>query len=324
MTRKGPTLIGLSMCMRSPGDPLPQRPPTLLLLAILLVALGLRLRGFGESMWLDELFTSSYFCGHPLVLARTLYTDIHPPAYFVFIHFWIRVFGDGEIWLRLPPLLSGLASLWLIFQLGKRYRDEATGWVAAALLALSPVHIWYSAEARPYATNIFLLLLTVYAFVRRREDERARWTVLFACGLLGLVFTHYYTAAFLVVFPALAVLGRAPRLRGLLKVSAAIGLLLATYLGAKMYFSDVPTGRPYLRGLDAIELWNLCFDWFLTGKCFTPLLARSLQDAGSCPCCKCSLLALSALAPGGSCVAASNAGMSSSWSLRFCHCACSA
>lgn len=260
--------------MRSPGDPRPRHLSALLFLAILLVAVGLRLRGFTESLWLDELFTSSYFCGHPLVLLRTLYTDIHPPAYFVFIHFWIRLFGDGEIALRIPPLISGLASLWLIFQLGKHYRGEATGWVAAALLAFSPVHIWYSAEARPYATNLFLLLLTAYAFVQRREDPRPRWTALFAVGLLGIVFTHYYTAAFLAVFPALALLSRAPRLRGLLLVSGGIGLLLAAYLGTKAYFSDVPTGRPYLRGLDLQETWSLCFDWFLTGKAFTPILVE--------------------------------------------------
>lgn len=264
------------MASRSHQAPVPRT--RLALLGILAVALVLRLHGYAESVWIDELFTSDFFCGHPLVLARTLYSDIHPPAYFVFIHFWNQVFGDGEVWLRLPPLLSGLASIVLVAKLGERYLGRQVGLVAAALLALSPVHIWYSQEARPYATNLLLVLCAAYAYARRQDDARARWTWLYALSLFGTVFTHYYTAAYLVVFPLFARRDRAPRQRSLLLVNGVVGTLLALYMGAKAYFSHVPTAKSYLRGLDLGEAWELGFDWFLTGNSFTPRMV--VEPAG--------------------------------------------
>lgn len=262
---------------------LPHQAPTrrarAALLAILALGLGLRLIGYTESVWIDELFTSDFFCGHPLVLSRTLFSDIHPPLYFVFIHFWNRVFGDGEVWLRLPALLSGLASLVLVVRIGERYANRATGLVAGALLALSPVHVWYSQEARPYSTNLLLLLVAVYAYQRRLEDPRRRWSLLFAAGLFGIVFTHYYMAAYLVVFPMLALLDRETRKRGLVIASAAVGALLVVYMGLKSSLSHVPTAKKYLRAFDLGEAWDLGFDWFLTGKSFTPRLVE--EPAGT-------------------------------------------
>ena len=51
----------------------------LILFGVLALALALRLPGFTESLWIDELYTSNLFCGPTVVLLKTLFTDIHPP-----------------------------------------------------------------------------------------------------------------------------------------------------------------------------------------------------------------------------------------------------
>lgn len=239
---------------------------------ILLVALLLRLPGYGESVWIDELYTSDLFCGQPIVLFKTLYSDIHPPAYFLFIHVWNRLFGDGELWLRLPALLSGLASVLLVGKLAARYVDRVTGWVAGGLLACSPVHIWYSQEARPYSTAVCLVLAALAALATWHErPERKRYGWGFGLALLAAVFLHYYLAVFPLFFAAHAWRYRRSNWR---KVCAICGMclgLLAIYMAAKLYFSDVPTAKGYLRAFGLREAWELGAEWFLTGLVWNPV-----------------------------------------------------
>jgi len=246
------------------------------LLGLVLLGLGLRLPGFTESVWIDELYTSRLYCGDVIVLMKTLFSDTHPPAYFVFIHFWIGVFGDSEVWLRMPPLLCGLLSIVLIARIGSLFGGPITGLVGAFLLVVSPVHIWYSQEGRPYSTNILLVLLTVLAFYRLTLGQyssgmgRFFWRMVFFFALLCGVFTHYYLAIFPFVFIALVLWRRSQNRNTIIASCATVTALIAGYVGAKMYFSNVPLEMHYLRAFDLQELWLLFFQWFLTGNAFNP------------------------------------------------------
>ena len=256
----------------TPLAPAVSRPRRLWLLLVLCLALAVRLPGYTESVWLDELLTSNLFCGDAIVLLKTLVTDIHPPAYFVFMHFWNALVGDGEVWLRMPALLCGLGSVVLIWRLGVMFVGPSTGLMAAFLLAVSPVGIWYSQEARPYSTNIFMLLACVVSFSHLLIGPRRwGWTLLYLFTLGCVVFTHYYLVVFPLVFLLFAVLHKSEN-RGRLSACSVIVLaLFALYVGAKTYFFEVPTTMPYLRPFDGYELWHLGFGWFLTGNSLNPI-----------------------------------------------------
>lgn len=246
-------------------------PPWLSLAGILLLALVLRLPGFTESVWFDELFTSRLFCGDVITLLRTLGTDIHPPLYFLFMHLWIGAFGDGEVALRVPPLLCGLASVALLYRVGAWLGGRWLGLVAALLLALSPVHIWYSQEARPSAAIVLMVLVTVDAFLRLVPAPRgSRWWRPYAFGLTCIAFLHYYLVTFLLALPVLAWLRRSANLRRIVAIHAVVLLVFGGYIGAKMFLSSVPTGSSHLRAFDLGEAWSLLFTWFPTGNAFTP------------------------------------------------------
>lgn len=235
------------------------------------LALALRLPGYTESVWFDELFTSNIYCGETLIL-KTLYSDIHPPTYFIFIHYWNALFGDSEVWLRLPPLVCGLLSIPLIARVGRLFAGVSAGRMAAFLMAVSPVHIWYSQEARPYATNMFLVLLTTLTFYRLMGDKKCFFgAILFFLSLVLTVFTHYYLAAFPFVYGALAVRRESPNRGRVLVACITVVAMVGVYMGAKTYFSNVPTSMTYLRSFDEMEAWRLCFQWFLTGNALTPV-----------------------------------------------------
>ena len=67
--------------------------PIRLLSLILLVALALRLPGYGESIWFDELWSTHVMLGTFHDFLRTAWYDIHPPGYNAFMFIWIKVFG---------------------------------------------------------------------------------------------------------------------------------------------------------------------------------------------------------------------------------------
>ncbi len=110
------------------------------------------------SFWLDEAW-SIWFAQQPLL---DLWTSIphfepHPPLYYTFLKSWIFVFGTSESAARGLSVLFGVLTVPVVYWLGVNVGGGRTGrWVgtiAALAVALSPVQIEYSQEARPYAAQ---------------------------------------------------------------------------------------------------------------------------------------------------------------------------
>src|SRR5215212_5265488 len=113
---------------------------------LLLVAAGLRLYALGQnSLWVDE-YRSLLTARFPLtdIPAAALSRDaFEPPVYFWLLHLVIWLFGDSEVALRFLSAIAGAITAPLagfLFQgLGVDARAAIGG---AALLALSPLHLW--------------------------------------------------------------------------------------------------------------------------------------------------------------------------------------
>ena len=152
-----------------------------LLLPIALAAAVLRASRLFESIWFDELWESHLFLGTAIRTFITIFLDsAHPPLYELFMWAWISVFGDSVLALRSPPFLYGTASVLLVYRFALYYTNVWSALVAAALLAFSPVHIWYSVESGAYASNLFWLLLLALAFEKVREREAtSRWMLIY-------------------------------------------------------------------------------------------------------------------------------------------------
>ncbi len=161
--------------------------------ALFLLALAVRLWRIGaESLWLDE--ATSLFLARksvPEVIAWTA-KDIHPPLYYLLLHFW-RVFGESEAALRSLSAVAGALSVVVLCDLGMRLLDRRTGIAAGALLALAPVHVWYSQQARMYTWLGFWALLSSLCLVAFLDSRKARFAVGYVLGSAAALYTHYYT-----------------------------------------------------------------------------------------------------------------------------------
>jgi mannosyltransferase len=177
-------------------------PAYALLLFLVLLAFSLYVfRLDYQSLWYDEGF-SVYLARMNLgeITARTA-NDIHPPLYYYLLHFWIRLAGDAEFSLRFLSAIFGVLTVPLIWAAGKRLLGETTGVLTAGLVALSPLFLWYSQEARMYTLVTFLCLLSTYLLLRVMHGSghpRALWAGYVVTNVLA-VYTHFY-AFFVVAF----------------------------------------------------------------------------------------------------------------------------
>jgi uncharacterized membrane protein len=143
----------------------------LALCLIVAAAAFLRLFYLGEwSLWIDELHTLQVARDASLT-SRGVPADQHPPLYYLFISYWIS-WGHSEAWLRLPSAVGGLLAVILMWCTGAAWGRRDVALLAAALLAFSALHIWYSREARMYGPATFFWLAAIYFSVQlwRRQS----------------------------------------------------------------------------------------------------------------------------------------------------------
>ncbi len=169
--------------------------PYSLLLALLLLASFLRFyRLDAQSFWNDE-GNSARIAERTLdLIVEGAAGDIHPPGYYLLLHYWRALFGQSEFALRSLSVVAGLALVVFTYLLGRRLFGKATGLIAAFLVALSPFAVYYSQEARMYAFLAVLSAASTLATCRLRIADRRSWIAtlaayVFTCAA-GL-YTHY-------------------------------------------------------------------------------------------------------------------------------------
>ena len=132
----------------------------------------------------------------PLTFKATL-TTAHPPLLIIFLHYW-RFLGHSEFMLRLPSVIVGTLSCWLLYLWLKKITDERTAFIALLLCSFAPALIELSAQVRQYAILNFFIAAALYCTERALEEDSALFINLFSVSLCGAVLTHY--SGFLFVF----------------------------------------------------------------------------------------------------------------------------
>ena len=134
---------------------------------VLVTAAGawLRLEPISSApLWLDELLNVQIIRDLDLPPHAWLigFERENGPLYFALHSLSLAAFDSLELGMRLPEAIAGIASIVLIFFVAVRITaDHTIALTAALLLAVSPFHLRYSVEGRPYALLVlFSLLLT--------------------------------------------------------------------------------------------------------------------------------------------------------------------
>ena len=154
-----------------------------------------------ESLWLDEA-TSIFLARMPIDrLIGWTAADIHPPLYYILLHFFLRL-GDSETVVRGLSALVGCLTVPVLYGLGRVLFHRTVGLISALLLVLSPLHLWYSQEARMYALVTFLGACSVYCLLLALRSNAWHLWLGYILSTTMALYTHYY-AIFLVLFQSL-------------------------------------------------------------------------------------------------------------------------
>jgi mannosyltransferase len=179
-----------------------------------LLAAALRFATLGaQSYHHDEIVTASRILRGDLWHAMDAvgFSESAPPLYYAVAWLWTQLTGTGEVGLRSVSALAGVATVPVAYLLGAELRGKRTGIVAAALVAVNPMLLWYSQEARAYALLTLLTSLAALYFLRALDGRNERRSSTLWGVFSGLALATHYFALFPVALEAAWLLWRRPR-----------------------------------------------------------------------------------------------------------------
>jgi mannosyltransferase len=241
------------------------------LAALTLLAAALRLSTLDlQSFWYDEAFTPVHVLHASLssTLRAVSHTENSPPLWYVIAWADSRVLGTGEVALRLPSALAGIATVPVAWAIGGELAGRRAAIACAALTAVGPLFVWYSQEARVYGLFILAAAVAMLCFLRAEREPTPVRMAAFALSGAAALLTHYF-AVFLLI-PMVLWLLWGPRTRraalGATGALTLVGLALLPLVSAQGGHGTQWIGSwPLFERLQAIP------QYYLTGASGAPL-----------------------------------------------------
>ena len=200
-----------------------------LLAGILLVSALLRFSNLALSpLWLDEVYTAIFSLGQgfasvprnqffPISTIDSIFTlnptschqiaqfvitqDNHPPLFFCGLHLWLKMISGLDIpltWgLRALPALLGVGQIGIIYAFNRVAFSPAAGLMGAALMAVSPFHVYLSQEARHYTAPMLCVSLALLGLIqignhlKQAKIQPWLWLAWLFVNVVGF-YTHYF------------------------------------------------------------------------------------------------------------------------------------
>ncbi|VEP16524.1 conserved membrane hypothetical protein [Hyella patelloides LEGE 07179] len=198
--------------------------------ALLIVSLGIfvRFHNLEEKIyWLDESFTSLSISGYSrsdvkeqLITGKEV--DIstimkyqypndkanyqgtiqgliedepqHTPIYFLTARFWTQIFGKSIGSIRTLSVVAGILCLPLMYLLCyELFNQPLTSWMATAFMAVSPFHVLYSQEARPFSLWTLTTLVSCVALLKVQKKPSIYGWLIYSYSMIISCYTFLFS-----------------------------------------------------------------------------------------------------------------------------------
>lgn len=161
------------------------------LLVFALISLGNMSRW---SIWFDEAFSAYLLRYNALDIARYTATDVHPPLYYWLLKFWSMIFGESIIALRSLSMVFIVGAIVIAYFFVRKYFGRLAAGVTIGFMALSPMLIRYSEEARMYGLVVLIATAATAVMVEATfRPTRRKWIFYGVLVSLGM-WAHYFSA----------------------------------------------------------------------------------------------------------------------------------
>lgn len=210
---------------------------------VIALAFAMRIPGLIDPrFWQDEMISLAIAGdGFLETIIGTLRFSAHPPAYYAQLNLWL-LGGKDASYILLNSVLWSVGGVAAIFYLGRQIAGEKMAALAALFLALMPMGLYFSENARMYAMISTLEILAWWAAERFislcAEDRRVYWRALAGLCLAQIIigFAHGIGPVFsacIGLFGLIRLLeDRAPRpaIKTFIAVQIAVGAILMAVL----------------------------------------------------------------------------------------------
>lgn len=222
------------------------------LIAIIVIGFGLRFMYLDRDMRFDESMTVMVYASREL---PSVVADYSAPNNHIFHTIWVHLsfhnLGETPPFVRLPAFIAGILMIPLSFQAGRRFFDETTGILTAALIAVQPVIVDFGVNARGYTIFACIVLAMLYlGHHLQRHDDTRQWLLFGVLAALGFytvpVMLYPMGAIGLWMLVSIIYYNRGGHRQKLL-INFVVSMVLGAVLTLVFYFPVF-----WLRGVDAL------------------------------------------------------------------------
>jgi mannosyltransferase len=110
-------------------------------------------------------------------------------AYYLIAWVVVRIFGTGDLALRMPSAIAMAVAAGFVAALGRRIVSPQAGLAAGVLFAVVPDITLYGTDARSYAMVVAIAAVASYVLVRAlgaKHAHQRRWWIGYACSIAVL------------------------------------------------------------------------------------------------------------------------------------------
>lgn len=180
------------------------------LFIIFLIAFLLRLWFIDkpEGLWNDEYV--SWFIASKKSFSdfiTEMFRNCHAPFYYIYLKFWMYIFSDSDISLRISSVVPSLMTIVTMYFIGKEAKNKNLGLLCAFLTAISSFNIYFAQEVRLYSLLMFFSALSLLFFIKLEKNQTATNFIIFfsinalisATHTLGIIFSIINISALFII-----------------------------------------------------------------------------------------------------------------------------
>lgn len=173
---------------------------TIIYLTIILsIGFALRINGISSfSMFGDEVWSVDV-AGHNIRdIPQLSFNNMDGPLFHIVLHYWIKLVGTKELYLRLLSVIFGLGGILLTFFICHYLLDDSVAILAGFLISISSFIILFNRTIRWYSISYFFELLFLYIFIKAIKENKLYYWILYLFIACLSMYTRFTMILFLI------------------------------------------------------------------------------------------------------------------------------
>lgn len=119
--------------------------------------------------------------------------DVHPPLYYLLLHYWTQLFGTSALAARSMSMALSIITVVVGYKIVQKVSTERAARLAGVFLALAPFLVRYSQEARMYGVLGVFLIVGTWLLLKIVERPKNAWLWLgYILAMTAGFYTHYF------------------------------------------------------------------------------------------------------------------------------------